>query len=103
MSATTRGDLNGLFDDLPPLSSEPPPPPPRHRRVLPWILVVAVVAIAAGASIPFFPLYHVPWLLFAIVGFFVWRRAGGHIGGPHHLHHVHQDRAAGQPSSVMDH
>ena len=29
MSATTRGDLNGLFDDLPRLSSEPPPPPPR--------------------------------------------------------------------------
>ena len=82
MSATTRGDLNGLFDDLPRLSSEPPPPPPRHRRVLPWILVVVVVAIAAGASIPFFPLYHVPWLLFAIVGFFVWRRAGGHRWAP---------------------
>ena len=32
MSATTRGDLNGLFDDLPRLNSEPPPPPPRHRR-----------------------------------------------------------------------
>ena len=27
MSATTRGDLNGLFDDLPRLPSEPPPPP----------------------------------------------------------------------------
>jgi hypothetical protein len=103
MSATTRGDLNGLFDDLPRLSSEPPPPPPRHRRVVPWVLVVVVVAIAAGASIPFFPLYHVPWLLFAIVGFFVWRRAGGHIGGPHHLHHMHQDPAAGHPNSVMDH
>ena len=25
MSATTRGDLNGLFDDLPRLPSEPPP------------------------------------------------------------------------------
>ena len=103
MSATTRGDLNGLFDDLPRLSSEPPPPPPRHRRVLPWVLVVVVVAVAAGASIPFFPLYHVPWLLFAIVAFFVWRRAGGHFGGPHHLHHVHPDRAAGRSSSVMDH
>ncbi len=37
MSATTRGDLNGLFHDLPPLPSEPPPPPPRHRRILPWV------------------------------------------------------------------
>ena len=103
MSATTRGDLNGLFDDLPRLSSEPPPPPPRHRRVLPWVLVVVAVAVAAGASIPFFPLYHVPWLLFAIVAFFVWRRAGGHFGGPHHLHHAYPDRAAGRSSSVMDH
>ena len=105
MSATTRGDLNGLFDDLPRLNSEPPPPPPRHRRVLPWILVVVVLAIAAGASIPFFPLYHVPWLLFAIIAFFVWRRAGGrgHIGEHHHQHHMHQDGAAGHPSSVMDH
>jgi hypothetical protein len=104
MSATTRGDLNGLFDDLPRLSSEPPPPPPRRRRVLPWVLVVVVVAIAAGASIPFSPMYHVPWLLFAIVGFFVWRRAGGHFGGSHHHHHhMHQDREAGRSSSVMDH
>ncbi len=103
MSATTRGDLHGLFDDLPRLGSEPPPPPPRHRRVLPWVLVVVVVAVAAGASIPFFPMYHVPWLLFAIVAFFVWRRAGGHLGGPHHLHHVHQDRGDGRSSSVMDH
>ena len=103
MSATTRGDLNGLFDDLPLLnSSEPPPPLPRRRRVLPWILVVAVVAIAAGASIPVWPIYHVPWLLFAIVGFLVWRRAGGHFGG-HHRHHMHQDGAAGRSSSVMDH
>ena len=104
MSATTRGDLNGLFDDLPRLPSEPTPPPPRHRRVVPWILVVVVVAIAAGASIPFYPMYHVPWLLFAIVGFFVWRRAGGHFGGSHHHHHhMHQDREAGRSSSVMDH
>ncbi len=101
MSATTRGDLNGLFDDLPRLTSEPAPPPPRHRRVLPWILVVAVVAIAACASMPFFPLFHVPWLLVAIVCFFVWRRAGGHLGGPHHHRHHHQD--GGHPSSVMDH
>ena len=67
MSATTRGDLNGLFYDLPRLPSEPPPPPPRHRRILPWVFLVAFLAIVAGATIPFYPLYHVPWLLFAIV------------------------------------
>ena len=86
MSATTRGDLGGLFHDLPPLPSEPPPPPPRHRRILPYVFLVAFLAIVAGATIPVYPLYHVPWLLFAIVGFVLWRR----IGGRQHRHdHVH--------------
>src|SRR5271155_3993495 len=53
MSATTRGELNGLFGDLPRLQSEPAAPPPRHRRILPWALVVVLVAIAAGATMPF--------------------------------------------------
>ena len=97
MSATTRGDLNGLFDDLPRLQSEPAPPPPRHRRVLPWIFVVVLLAIAAGATMPFYPMYHVPWLLFAIIGLFIWRRAGGQFRHHHHHHEV------GHPSSVMDH
>jgi hypothetical protein len=97
MSATTRGDLNGLFGDLPSLPSEPPPPPPRHRRVLPWVLVVVLVAIAAGATMPFPPLYHVPWFLFAVIAFFVWRRAGRH-----HVHTHHHHEMPG-PSSVMDH
>ena len=97
MSATTRGDLNGLFGDLPSLPSEPPPPPPRHRRILPWVLVVILVAIAAGATMPFYPLYHVPWILFAVVAFFLWRRAGRH-----HVHAHHRHDLPG-PSSVMDH
>jgi Domain of unknown function (DUF1707) len=97
MSATTRGDLNGLFDDLPRLQSEAPPPPPRHRRILPWVLVVILVAIAAGTTMPFYPLYHVPWFLFAVIAFFVWRRAAGH---QLHSHHRHQMPG---PSSVMDH
>ena len=97
MSATTRGDLNGLFHDLPRLQSEPAPPPPRHRRVLPWVFLVAFLALAAGATVPWYPLYHVPWLLIAVVGFFVWRRAVGHA----HWHEVRPD--GGRPSSVMDH
>ena len=99
MSATTRGDLNGLFDDLPRLPSEPPPPPPRHRRVLPWLLLVAFVAIVAGATIPFYPLYHVPWLLIAVVGFVLWRRAMGHS----RWHHSPRRHDAGRQSSAMDH
>jgi Domain of unknown function (DUF1707) len=100
MSATTRGDLHGLFGDLPPLPNEPPPPPPRHRRILPWVILVVFVALAAGATMPFYPAFHVPWLLFAVVGFFLWRRAVGHHHAIHHSHHRHD---GGQTSSVMDH
>jgi Domain of unknown function (DUF1707) len=95
MSATTRGDLHGLFDDLPHLPSPPPPTPPRHRRVLPWVLLVVLLAIAAGATMPFYPMYHVPWFLFAVIAFFLWRRASGH------LHHQHR-HDGGRPSSVAD-
>ncbi len=97
MSATTRGDLHGLFHDLPALPSAPPPPPPRHRRIMPFVFLVALVAIVAGATIPIYPLYHVPWLLLAVVGFVLWRRATGRPGWHHHHH------AGGDPSSVMEH
>ena len=81
----------------PALPSEPAPPPPRHRRVLPWVFLVAFLALAAGATMPWYPLYHVPWLLIAVVGFFLWRRAVGHA----HWHPPRPD--GGRPSSVMDH
>ena len=97
MSATTRGDLHGLFHDLPPFPSEPPPPPPRHRRILPFVFLVGFVAIVAASTMPFFPLAHVPWLLFAIIGFVLWRRA---VGGASWHHHRH---GHGPSSSVMDH
>jgi hypothetical protein len=38
----------------------------------------------------------VPWLLFVIVGFVLWRRKGWY----HHHHHQHDDS---RPSSVMEH
>ena len=100
MSATTRGDLNGLFHDLPRLPSEPPPPQPRRRRIIPVLFVVVFLALVAGATVPFYPMYHVPWFLFAVVGFFLWR----HFHGHHHLHQ-HERRIPGgsAPSSVMDH
>ena len=98
MSATTRGDLNGLFHDLPHLPSDPPPPPPRRRRIVPVLFLVAFLVLLAGATVPFYPLYHVPWFLFGIVGFFLWRNFNGH-------HHHHRQRIGGgpPPSSVMDH
>jgi hypothetical protein len=95
MSATTRGDLHGLFGDLPTLPSAPPPPPPRHRPIVPWIFLVAFLAIAAGAALPYGHLYRVPWLLFAVVGLVLWRRANGRS----HWHHYGGERT----SSVMDH
>jgi hypothetical protein len=97
MSATTRGDLHGLFHDLPHLPSEPPPPPSRHRRIAPVVFLVIIVALLAGATLPFYPMYHVPWFLFAVVGFFVWRHYHGHH------HHHHQVRRDAGSSSMMDH
>lgn len=97
MSAKTRGDLGGLFYDLPGLPSEPAPPMPRHRRMLPWLFLVALVVVAAGAALPFYPMFHVPWLLVAIVALVVWRRSSGRRSSHHHHHH------GGQPNSVMEH
>ncbi len=98
MSATTRGDLNGLFGDLPRLHSEPPPAPPRRRRIVPAVLLVVFLAIVAGATVPFYPMYHVPWFLIAVVAFFAWRYSG------HHHHHHRPPIGSGRPpSSVMDH
>ena len=73
MSAKTQGDLAGLFDDLPPLPTEPAPPPSRRRRLVPFLVVVGLVALVAGSTIS---LWHVPWLLIAVVGFVLWHRAG---------------------------
>jgi hypothetical protein len=87
MSATTRGDLTGLFSDLPRLATEPPPPPPRHRRLLPFILIVAFVAVAAGTTWSMVPTVHVPWLLIAVIGFFFWHRLGRRHGGRRHHNH----------------
>ena len=86
IGATTRGDLHGLFDDLPPLADEPPPPRPRRLRLASFVLIVALVAVAAGSTLSYM---HLPWLLLVLVGLFVWRQAGGH----RHLHRSHETHA----------
>jgi hypothetical protein len=76
MSAKTQNDLSGLFDDLPRLTDEPSPPPSRRRRMIPFLVMVAIIALAAGSTISFLHFLRIPWLLIAIVAFFVWHRAG---------------------------
>jgi hypothetical protein len=90
MSATTRGELNGLFYDLPDLPADLPPPVPRRHRIVPVLCLVAFLAILAGAVVPWWPYWHVPWVLFAIVGFVLWRRAGWH----HHHHPYDSGRSS---------
>jgi hypothetical protein len=98
MSATTRGHLSGLFYDLPPLPADPPPPAPRSHRALSYLLVIAFLVVVTGALLPFWPLYHVPWLLIGIVGFYLWRRSRGH----RYHYHDHRYYEGGGRSSAMD-
>jgi hypothetical protein len=77
MGATTRGDLGGLFDDLPKLHTDPPPPPPRRRRLIPLFLIVAFVAVAAGSTFSPYPFargIHISWLLIVLASLYFWTR-----------------------------
>jgi hypothetical protein len=82
MEATTRGDLGGLFDDLPRLPSQEGPEPEHRRRFVPTIAVIVVVSLVislvavANRSTDFF--FHVPWPIFLVAGFLLWRRARRH-------------------------
>jgi hypothetical protein len=86
IGATTRGDLHGLFDDLPPLADDPPPPRSRRHRLVPFVFIIALVVVATGATIS---TVHVPWLLFVLVAVYLWYRRGGHH---HHRQHHDGDR-----------
>ncbi|MGO8862720.1 MAG: DUF1707 domain-containing protein [Acidimicrobiales bacterium] len=84
MSAKTQGDLAGLFDDLPPLATESAPPVARRRRIVPVLVMVAFLALAAGSTLSVWHALRIPWLLIALVGLLLWHRAGR----PHHHHRV---------------
>ncbi|HWE65284.1 MAG TPA: DUF1707 domain-containing protein [Acidimicrobiales bacterium] len=76
MGAKTRGDLHGLFDDLPRLAAGPAPPPSRRRRLVPFLLIVAFVAVAASTTFTFAHGLHLTWLLFVVAALYFWTRMG---------------------------
>ena len=100
MKAKTRGDLSGLFADLPPID-EPGKAVkampttdrrPEARRPLPRVLgliliVVVTVIVARALMWPFFGLFGffghvlfvpVPWIVIAVIAFLCWRYATRH-------------------------
>jgi hypothetical protein len=94
MKAKTRGDLYGLFDDLPdaPPAEEPGQVLPQRRRpFLPRLVffILIIIVISAVWHAVAWPLwgfamggFYVPWLLIALVAFLLLRRSGGW-----HRHH----------------
>ena len=67
MSAKTRADLSGLFDDLPETGAPAMPERPRRRRRYP-ILTVALLVLITVAAAHVVAAVTVPWLW---VGFLV--------------------------------
>jgi hypothetical protein len=76
MGATTRGDLGGLFDDLPPLGTEVTPTSPRRRRFPPLALAIVAFVVFAAAVGSTISMVRVPWLLLVLFGLLIWHRMG---------------------------
>jgi Flp pilus assembly protein TadB len=87
MGATTRGDLGGLFDDLPRVPADTPEPR-RHRRLLPILLFVLLAAVIVGSAVP---IIRVPWVVLVVLALLLWRRRERH-------HDRHHDRLRAPPS-----
>lgn len=95
MSATTRADLNGLFDDLPDLDGKAGSGPAgapgamdrrahretrrRHRHGLLSLALIVVIALVAAQAIHTVFWLTVPWLWLGIVAVIV-LAATGHLG-----------------------
>jgi hypothetical protein len=80
MNAKTRGDLNGLFTDLPEAGAPAVPDGPRRRHRHPVLLTVLVVlAVIATAHVIWWTFLPLLWLGVLIVGIMF---ATGHIGRP---------------------
>ena len=79
MGAKTRADLNGLLVDLPPVHAvgacAAGPASSGAHGGRSWCSAFVALAIGVTSSIVS---YHVPWLLIALVLFFVWRSGRFH-------------------------
>lgn len=97
MAAKTRGDLAGLLDDLPPVLGPGAQPLEvvRRRRGGFALLVVTMLIFAAAFSSAMWA-WHFPWLLFALIFFFVWRRA--HWGWHRHRFFLCHGPGCGDPA-----
>ncbi len=78
IGAVTRGDLEGLFHDLPRLADDPPPPRERRRLLLPAIVFFTLAALAVGSVVS---AVRVSWVLVVVAGLFLWHRAHRHRSG----------------------
>jgi hypothetical protein len=73
LGAVTRGDLDGLFHDLPSLPDDPAPPKAPRKRFLPVAVLLVVAAVVAGTIVS---TMHMTWVLVVLLGLFIWQRAG---------------------------
>jgi hypothetical protein len=92
MGAKTRGDLNGLFSDLPDTGAPAVPDQPPHQhgrgRGHPILLLVLLVIIGSAlAHALWWTAGPVIWLAFLVVAVLLLTRT---VGRPHHHHH-HRD------------
>ena len=86
MSATTRADLDGLFDDLPetgaPAAVDHPRRRRRHRHPALLIALIVVLAIAATHAV-LWATVPLLWLAFGVVAVVFATRALGHSRSGH--------------------
>jgi Domain of unknown function (DUF1707) len=84
MSATTRGDLNGLFTDLPEAGAPAVTDHPARRRHHPVLLLVLfVVLVSAAGHLLFWTAVPVFWLAFLVVAVLLFSRTA-HRGRASH-------------------
>jgi Flp pilus assembly protein TadB len=84
MGAVTRGDLDGLLDDLPRLADDPAPARPRRRLILPVVVFLVLAAATVSATVS---TIHLSWLIVVVAGIFLWHRAGRRRRSAHHQLH----------------
>jgi len=75
MGAVTRGELDGLFHDLPPLDGQATAPRRRRPRLLALLVVAVLAAMALGTVASTF---HLPWALLVLGAALLWYRARRH-------------------------